>query len=264
MKIFTPTIRAYRRCGFHNRTIKELRQNPGLCRDAILDPQDAHIAHVPNIFGNFQDRGITYHTTLTIVGIEEPSESVLSERSRGVSLIEVTDVSETSKLWRFKILIPKRYCCEDLCPSGEGADLNKFCMALCHRTDIFAMEFLCCYRFFVEQVLETYEKGNCEVREPVRDHDLEQHPKKEEADALICTYHGVARHLEWFQKTYPEQNWKFDSIQQFLELHLARNRKAMLPYYLKWLREHRVRLELVERKTMEYISMSFLDCEHEN
>lgn len=264
MKIKLPLIRAYRRCGFHNRTLKELRLNPDLKRDAILDDLDEHLAHVPNVFGTFVHKGISFHTALTLVGIEEPPEGVLPRHPRGVSIVQLIEIEPLEKLWQFKIMIPKRFCAEEQCPSGEDVDPIKFCMELCDRTDIFAMEFLCCYRFFIEQVLETYELGNSEVREPLREKDMEIHPKQEEVEALICTYDAVARHLEWFKTTYKEQEWKFDSIQQFLELHIGRNRRAMSPYYWKWLREHRVRPELVEKKTMEYIAMAFLEHEHEN
>jgi len=264
MKIKSPLIRAYRSCGFHNRTLKELRQNPEHQRSAILNASDSHLAHVPNVFGSFVHGGVKYHTELSLVGIDEPEEGVLPEHPRGVTVLKVKEINPEKVIWQFKVMIPKRFCEEELCPEGEDVDPIQFCMALCDRTDIFAMEFLCSYRFFIEQVLETYELGNSGVRNPLRDQDVKTHPKREEVEALICTYDAVARHLKWFQEKHKEQDWQFDSIQQFLELHTARNRRAMLPYYWKWLREHRVKPDLVEKKTIEYIAMAFLDHEHEN
>ncbi len=264
MKIKSPLIRAYRNCGFHNRTLKELRADPSLSRGAVLDPADPHLAHVPNIFGSFRHKGIHYHTSLSLVGLDESGDYAPDQHPRGVSVIREIEIEEGRKLWQFKIMIPKRFCEEDLCPDGKKTDPVKFCMALRHRTDIFAMEFLCCYRFFIEQVQETYELGNSAVREPLRETDDLIHPKREEADALICTYDAVARHLEWFKTEYADQGWKFENIQEFIEMHVGRNRKAMSPYYRKWLEEHRVDPSLVEKKTIEYVAMAFLDHEHEN
>lgn len=264
MKIKSPLIRAYRSCGFHNRTIKELRLDASRMRSAILDPKDPHVAHVPNIFGSFKHRETHYHTSLSLVGLDERDDVIAHRHPRGVSVAREIEIGEGKKLWQFKIMIPKRFCAEDLCPDGEHIDPIKFCMELTHRTDIFAMEFLCCYRFFIEQVQETYQLGNSSVREPLRETDDLIHPKREEVEALICTYDAVARHLDWFKTSYIEQGWKFESIQEFIELHLGRNRKAMSPYYWKWLEEHRVNPILVEKKTIEYVAMAFLDHEYDN
>lgn len=265
-QVYNPIIRAYRSCGFHNHTLAELREDPSLQRHSILTEND-HLAHVPNIFGTYVDRGITYHTSLALVGIDDPFEGkLLSIPSRGISVIRLTDVDEAKKIWEFQILIPKNFCKEEIFahPEADPSGYAKFCSELCDRTSIFAMEFLCCYRFFIEQVLETYQRGNSAVTEPVRDHDKEFHPKQIEAESLICTFDVVARNLDWFKTEYPDMGWNFDSIQEFLGLHLGRNRTSMWPYYKKWLIDHRVASELVEKKTMEYISMTFLTDHYEN
>lgn len=262
MPIYTPAIKAYRSCGFHNHTIEELRRDPSLRRRAILNDED-HIAHVPNVFGSYQHKGITYHTVLTLVGLDDPVHEVRNS-SRGVSSMQLVEESPTAKLWQFKILIPKTFCFEKNWVTAEadpGAHIE-FCKVLCDRTEIFAMEFLCCYRFFIEQVLETYEAGNSEVREPVREKDEQEHPKIEEVEALICTYERVACKLKDFEEQYDLMELDFSSIQQFLGLHEGRTRTSMWPYYKDWLLNHRVHLELVERKTMEYISMAFLEEEY--
>lgn len=266
-RIYSPVIRAYRSCGFHNRTLAEIRANSSLARRAVLNDADLSLAHVPNVFGNYEHRGVKYHTALTLAGIDDPFEDgILKNPSRGLSVMKLTDIDEVTKIWEFQILIPKNYCREDIFknPEEDANGYGKFCSELCDRTSIFAMEFLCCYRFFIEQILETYQLGNSEVREPVREKDKDFHPKREEAESLICTYDAVGRNLEWFREKYSEMHWNFDSVQQFLGLHVGRNRSAMWPYYQKWLVDHRVDLELVERKTIEYISMAFLTDAHQN
>jgi len=262
MPIYTPSLKAYRSCGFHNHTIEELRRDSRLRRRAIIHASD-HIAHVPNIFGSYSHKGVKYSTVLTLVGLEDPLKEIRNS-SRGVSSMQLKDRSELEKIWQFKILIPKAFCFEADCVM-EDDDLSsyiEFCKRLCDRTEIFAMEFLCCYRFFIEQVLETYETGNSKVREPVREKDPLDHPKMEEVQALICTYEGIAIKLKEFEKKYDLMEWDFSSIQPFLGLHEGRNRTSMWPYYRGWLTNHRVNLQLVEKKTMELISMSFLEEEY--
>ncbi len=265
---FYPALRAYRSCGFHNRTLAELRRDPSLLRRAVLG-EDHHVAHVPNIFGNFKHNNITYHTVLTLIGIEDPLEKgTLDKRSRGISLVRLREFPDDPmrKIWEFNILIPKEYCHEDGCVSQEddGIKYDQFCARLTNRTFIFAMEFLCCYRFFMDLVLETYRLGNSEVREPLRDTDDLLHPNAREVNAVICRFETVSANLEWLKKKQDLAEWDFSSIQQFLGLNIGRNRTSFLPYYLKWLHEHRVAPEVVEERTMEYIAMAFLSDKYEN
>jgi hypothetical protein len=168
--ILSPAVRAYRSCGFHNRTLAELRREPSLCRRAELS-DNPHVAHVPNVFGSFEHKGVTYHTVLTLLGIEDPSDNhTLDKRSRGLTKLRILDHPDgpNKQVWEFSILLPKRYCHEDSCVTQEedASGYDDFCESLKERTSIFAMEFLCCYRFFIEQMLETFRLGNSEVREP--------------------------------------------------------------------------------------------------
>jgi hypothetical protein len=265
MEFSSPVLRAYRSCGFHNHTIAELRNDTSLLRRAVLS-DDSRVAHVPNIFGCYENRGVTYDTVLTLVGIDDPLHA-LGNSSRGGSVMELVHVSDTSKIWEFKIVIPKQYCHEDqfVPKDGDYAKHIGFCQDLCDRTQIFAMEFLCCYKFFIEQVLETYQRGFCEIIEaPVRDNDIKDHPKEEEVQALLCPYDSIAKMLKDFQESH-NLAWSEDHLQSitpFLHAHAGKNRKAMFPYYKEWLFKHRVDPSLVERKTMEFVSMQFLDQDY--
>lgn len=264
----SPAVKAYRSCGIHNRTLEELRRDTSLLRRAVLG-SDNDVAHVPNVFGKFEHQGVTYHTVLTLIGIDDPFDNhTVTKPSRGISQLRIRDVEgrPKSKLWEFCILIPKKHCHEGLCVEANGDKhlFDDFCGLLTDRTFIFAMEFLCCYRFFIEQVQETFELGNCVVREPWRETDNITHPTEREVSALICRYDTIAANLEWLKQHEPLAEWDFSSIQQFLGLHIGRNRKAFLSYYLKWLRDHRVAPEIVERRTIEFIAMAFLDKSFEN
>jgi len=262
MPVYTPSLKAYRSCGFHNHTIAELRDDESLRRRAVLT-DDNHIAHVPNIFGTYRHRNVTYDTVLTLVGLEDPLDEIRNS-SRGMSCMQLKSVGATNKVWQFKIMIPKTFCCEakKAAETDDPSAFTDFCKSLCDRTEIFAMEFLCCYKFFMEQVQETYQRGHSEVIEPVREKDKLEHPKTEEVEALICTYEGIVFKLKEFEEEYAQLEPDFSSIQPFLELHNGRNRKFMWPYYLEWLKKHRVNLELVEKRTMEIVAMNFLTEEH--
>lgn len=263
----SPAVRAYRSCGIHNRTLEELRRDTSLLRKAVLG-EDKHVAHVPNVFGKFELHGVTYHTVLTLIGINDPFDNqTVSKRSRGISKLRVRDMGDPKrKLLEFCILIPKTHCHEDQCVTcaEDQNGFDEFCHRLTDRTSIFAMEFLCGYRFFMEQMYEIFEQGNCEVREPWRETDNLTHPTEREVSALICRYETIAENLEWLKQHEPRADWDFSTIQPFLGLNVARNRKALLNYYLKWLREHRVAPEIVERRTVEYLAMAFLDQSFEN
>lgn len=260
----SPAVKAYRSCGFHNRTLAELRNDSSLLRRAVLRDDNPDIAHVPNVFGKFEHNGKTYHTTLTLVGVSDEDEVQLERPSRGLSELKLNPIDEHRELWEFLILIPKKFCHEaQMVPSEKEDKEDRFSHKLTDRTSIFAMEFLCCYRFYIEQVMETYQLGNSAVRQPLSDTNKLNHPTKREVNALICRFDTIERNLEWLKAKEDLAAWDFSSIQQFLGLHVERNRTSMLSYYRKWVSEHRVDPEVVESRTMEFIAMSFLTDTHD-
>lgn len=265
MKIVTPALKAYRDCGFHNRTLEELRRDANLKRDAVLNEEDENTAHVPNVFGSFVYQDKHYYTSLTLRGLDGPVDEDEVNPSRGFSVSNETEIATNKILWEFKILIPKSFCSNQptFVPENDP-NHTKYCYDLSDRTMIFAMEFLCCYRQFLSMVMELYERGNCDFTSPTEKRDLSDHPKEEEVENLVCTYDAVERHLKWYKTNHAQGEWNFDSIDGFLDNHLSRKRKQMLPYYSRWIKQHRIRPELVEKRTIEFISMAFRDCEHEH
>lgn len=261
-----PALKAYRNCGCHNKTLNELRNSDddqNITRGCFLDPDNHNVAYVPNVFGSFVDKGVRYSTSLTLVGIDSAFEKrIVSRPSRGFSTTTFKKKTDTHYVWNFFILMDKEYCNAQMNYSSNMnlGDLLTYCDSLTNRTEIFATEFLCCFKNFIAIIDDVYSRGCCEVHEdPLSDEAT--HPTQEEIESLICPFSSIERLFnEFIEKR--QDDWDDITLADFLGLHIRRKRKMLLPYYDSFLVQNRVSSNLVEKRTLEYVSMCWLEQEY--
>lgn len=260
MSKYYPRHKAYRNCGLHNRTLAEIAEDPTLRRGAIIETDG--VAHVPNVFGAFSYGGHTYHTVLTLVGMDDPyKENILVRPSRGMFLLDRKQFAQNRTLLEFYIWMDRRYCHEEIFSALAAAPERRFefAVSLCERTEIFAMEFLGCYTTYLETILKMYSDNTIDTgRYYVANGS--GHPSKKDVIDLICSFEDIATELQAFEKS---EKIKLDSLQTFLNHHAVEAlRPKLAPYYNQWVTKLRVSPKIVEQRTMEFIAMRFLKVGH--
>lgn len=249
-----PVRKAFEKIPFRNKTIEELKAVSGL-DGAVLSSEST--IHFPNVFGSFTSSGRKFQTCLTLVGIDGcNNKKVLNDSCRAFNVLDKKEIDADTTLLEFKIFMSTGHCpnftgeCID---SGSQAHLS-YCFMSKDRTHLFATEYLCLFRFFIETLIHAYRDRDLKIIDnPVREFI---HPTEKEVQDLICPYDAILVLINSYNKKAPEGR-KINSHEPFLDLDTGRKRKALYSYYMEAIKQLRVDPEMIEAATVEILAIDW-------
>lgn len=248
-----PVRKAFEQIPFRNKTVAELQSPLNGLGDAVLG--SGSIIHFPNVFGSFSSDGKNFKTCLTLVGIDNSeNKKVLNDSCRAFNILDKTEVDENTTLLEFKIFMSTEHCpvFDESCEDETSPEHLSYCLHSKDRTHLFATEYLCLYRFFIETLQHAYRDRELKIEEnPVREFI---HPTEKEVHDLICPYDSVYELIREFNASAAE-GMGIDSHEPFLDLDTGRKRRTLLGYYQKAIKMLRVDPEIVEDTTIEILAI---------
>lgn len=249
-----PVRETFEKIPFRNKTIAELEATTKDLGGASIDSDNT--IRFPNIFGSFESGGMKFKTCLTLIGIEDPrNKNVLKDSCRGISWLKKRKVGEDCTLLEFFILMSTNYCPDYTtdCNDASGPPFLHYCLNGVDRTQIFATEFLCLYRFFIDTLKQAYKDRELKIEENPNREFI--HPTVKEVHDLICPFDAVNSLIEKYNATVDEAH-AITGYEPFLEADLGRKRRALLGYYREALKALRVHPDIIEAATIELLAMN--------
>jgi hypothetical protein len=246
--LYAAPRRAFPRCGFHNRTVAELNNEPDRKRDARLLKSVSGVAAVDDIFGSININGKMYTTKLWVAERHFPPK-LSGNGSRGFTVVDLKPISEGEDKFIFTIYLDSKIC--NWNPETKEAERLDI---LCERTFVFAMEMLSAYKIYLLKIEELVSGMNpYDVVQVLSIGDKGDHPVEEDAHRLICSRSAICRALSKFIEIEKQSDPDFDLTDLNSFINLSTHAPERLSrYYDVWRKDHRVSATTVMRKTLEF------------